>query len=251
MPACQERHATFQSGPPLTGQLDDVGRLVSLGLGRDGPFSREDLEAPAHATVPLMPDLHMTWSVYLALEGDALASLEARVEPVERILVRILRGVHDHVLPGQRPAARREEQARGCMERFFALLRQEARGHDTALSRVAGRLSRGERVGASPWRLGCEEDGVQALAAELMRHEIWALEILRAAGSLLPGLVLLAMTHAAACWLAVSAGERVDPAGYNRAFARVDGLFKRLEMSKPEALAALAGEPSVLLDPKG
>lgn len=247
MPACQERHATFLDGPPLTDQLSELERLAGLGLGRAGPFPQETLGTPRQATVALLPDLHLAWPLYLALEDELLAALEAREVPVEQVLAGALRRLHDHALPGELDDARRQEQARECQERFFTLLQQEARGQDALLARVAGRLSRGERVGPIPWRIGCEGAEVQALAAEFLRNEIWGLETLRASGSLLPGLVLLCMTHVAACWLAAGEAERVEPAGYNQAFARVDGFFRRLALGKAEALLALASEPQILL----
>jgi hypothetical protein len=245
---CRYRHETFESGPDVLEGASWLSELRALGLERCSPFPSWVLYLPHLAGVDLAPGLPISFATYRRLENKVIDDLGAA--PVEEALAAVLRGLLQTVRGCDLPALDREharEDAWRCMRRFCAVL-HEAGAHiiDDGTMAAAKALADESSPATALPRLPQETQG---LARELLVHEIWSLEPLFQAKSLLPSLVLLALNLTLAKALAEieKPGEPVSPARFNDVFARTNALVGAFKLGGPGALIPFAAAPDAVL----
>ncbi len=239
---CLQRHQTFVSGPLLSEQIPWVRAMQALGFGQTGPFPRWVLYLPEQARVELAPGVSVGWQQYLQIEEGLLAGLtDPELSPTAglggglRWLDSLCAGAPQRLdsAPDAASASAGREVCRQLCGVFVALAKLK---EDVLLMGVAGELS-------SAVELPCLSAEAEAMARELVVHELWSLRTLEPGGSVLAGLVLLSLVVV----LAAALEPRVEGATvaerFNLAFYRAVRLLPILQLSAPEQLIPFARAP--------
>ncbi len=227
------------AGDGAAGAADGAAlRALAGELAARSPFPVWSLYLPAE--VPLGAETAVGFERYAALEAELCAALAEDPEPA---LAAALRARFAEVFPERTDA---DAASALLLLAGFAQLLSDDAGKGEDVRAMAERL-RGHILQLPVDPAPVLEGDVRQRAGGILAAEVRALRPLSRGRAWLEGLVLLALGHVLAKWLAFERAEQgpLSPAGYAAAFRAVQSRLDGLELPDAAALYVFAAAPDL------